>query len=367
MMPADQLPFLSHIEDLTLEPEIRDTICRTLDALAIPKGCLGQLHDLAKQICFIQHTARPRMERALVLVFAGDHGISNKGVSAFPKRATFENFRNMLAGRTVISAFAEAVGVPVWYVDAGIDGPRISDSAANGCRFIDARIGNGTADCSERPAMTRQQAMEGLTAGYQLAQEASKNADAIILGEMGIANTSIASLVSAAYLDLNLNSVIGRGSGLSDQGLMRKRAVLAQAFSRHSWNQLDKIDILAELSGHEVNALVGAVLGAAARKKLVLIDGFIVSVAALVAVKLMPACQHYLVPCTESAEFGYQEIAKHLSWNPLLRLGLRLGEGSGAALAWPIVRAAAMFPSAVFPVDQLGWLVDSSGNKGDGR
>lgn len=356
--------FSCEIEPLPApDSPVAHEIADFLGMRAIPRGCLGQLHEISKQLCLIQRTTKPVLEKGIALVFAGDHGISAKGVSAFPKQATIENFKNMLMGRTVISAFAQIVGLEVWYVDAGIDGSKVSSSLAKECRFIDARIGNGTDDCSERAAMTRQDAMEGLALGFRLAKEACKEADALVIGEMGIANSSIASLISAAFMGLDAEQVTGRGSGLSDHGLVNKRSVLAQALSRRTWTELGPIDILAELSGHEVNGLIGAILGGASAGKPVLVDGFIASAAALVAVAIQPTCRGYLIPCTESAEYGYKEIAKRLDFRPLLRLGLRLGEGSGAALAWPIVRSSAAYLNAVFSLDELGWLIKEMGQQ----
>ena len=357
------LPFLDRIEPLTSEdsPLGREVLCY-LDNLAIPRGCLGQLHETSKRLCLIQKCTRPVLKTGVALVFAGDHGISSKGVSAFPKQATFENFKNMLAGHIVISAFAKTVGLKVWYVDTGIDGPPVDQAIAKECRFVDARIANGTDDCSERAAMSVQQALDGLELGYKLAREACQQADAVVLGEMGIGNSSIASLVSAAILGVDVERISGRGSGLSDSGLHRKKQIIAQALSRRNWSELQPIEVLAELSGHEVNALVGAVLGSASAGKPVLVDGFIASAAALAAVVINPACQGYLIPCTESSEFGYNEIAKRLNFQPLLKLGLRLGEGSGAALAWPIVQAAASYLTAVLSLDELGWLIKAHGH-----
>jgi nicotinate-nucleotide--dimethylbenzimidazole phosphoribosyltransferase len=357
------LSFLKEIEPIAADDSpLGRQVSDYIGSLAIPGGCLGHLHELSKKLSLIQKCIRPTLNRGIALVFAGDHGITCKGVSAFPKQATLENFKNMLTGHTVISAFANTVGLDVWYIDAGIDGPRVDKRLATNCRFIDARVSNGTEDCSEKAAMSVQSALKGLELGYGIAREACQHADAVIFGEMGIGNSSVASLISAALLGLGASQMTGRGSGLSDEGLDRKRAILTQALARRKWGELEPLEVLAELGGHEINALVGAMLGTASSGKPVLVDGFITTAAALVAVTIEPNCRGYLIPCTESVEFGYKEIAKRLDLTPLLKLGLRLGEGTGAALAWPIVQASASYLRSVLTFDDLGWLIKKHGD-----
>ncbi len=304
-----------------------------IDGKTKPLGALGRIEALAAQIARAQQSLAPRLEHGRLILFAGDHGIAAEGVSAYPSEVTRQMVLNFLAGGAAANVFAREAGLPVAVVDCGLAGAPILDA-----RLIARRIGPGTANSRHGPAMTAAQCEAALALGRELSCEG--DLDALCLGEMGIGNTSAAALLAAKITGQPVAGFIGRGTGVDAAGLARKRSILEAAAARTA-PQLPPQEALAEYGGFEIAAMAGAMLGAAEARRLVLVDGFIASAAALVALTMAPAIRPNLVFAHRSAEQGHGALLAVLEAEPLLDLGLRLGEGSGALLAWPLMRAAA--------------------------
>jgi nicotinate-nucleotide--dimethylbenzimidazole phosphoribosyltransferase len=316
-----------------------------LDRLTKPPGSLGRLEALAVQLSGIRGTLVTRVEQPAIAVFAGDHGITARGVSPYPAEVTRQMVANFLAGGAAINVLASAAGAELVVVDVGIAGPRLSGRDASGAApvgFVDARVASGTRDFSRGPAMTPDEVGEAMVAGARIAADLATNGcDLLGLGEMGIGNTTASSAIVAALLALPAAAVTGAGTGLDATGVARKAGGIDRALARHRLGPDRPVDILARLGGLEIAALVGAILAASARGVPVVLDGFITGAAALVAARLAPDLPPRLIASHQSAEPGHRIVLETLRLDPLLELGMRLGEGSGAALAIPIVVAAA--------------------------
>jgi nicotinate-nucleotide--dimethylbenzimidazole phosphoribosyltransferase len=313
--------------------EFEAALSAKIDGKTKPLGALGRIEALAAQIARVQGSLTPRLEHGRLILFAADHGIAAEGVSAYPAAVTRQMVLNFLAGGAAANVFARQAGLAVAVVDCGVAGPPIEDA-----RLVARRIGPGTANARHGPAMTAAQCTAALDLGRELACEG--DFDALCLGEMGIGNTSAAALLASKVTGQPVSGFIGRGTGLDAAGLARKQAVLAEAAARTA-PRLPPAEALAEYGGFEIAAMAGAMLGAAEARRLVLVDGFIACAAALVALGMVPAIRANLVFAHRSAEQGHAALLAALEAEPLLDLGLRLGEGSGALLAWPLLRAAA--------------------------
>lgn len=314
---------------------IEDDLRRALDGKAKPLGSLGRIEALAVQLGLLQGTLRPRVEDPVVLVFAGDHGAVASGVSAYPSAVTAAMVRTYLAGRAAVNLFARQADARVLVVDAGV---AVELPAHPG--LVAAKIGWGTRDWSHGPAMTQDDAGACLRKAASIVDRlADGGCSVLALGEMGIGNTASAALLAHKVGGLPLGPLIGRGAGLDDAGLARKRAVAARGAAR-TLARLAPLDALAEYGGFEVAMLAGAILRAAERRVCVLVDGVIVTAASLLAHAIEPGCLAACVFAHRSAEPGHDAMLAHLGAVPLLDLGMRLGEGSGAALALPLLRAA---------------------------
>ncbi|MFM1989286.1 MAG: hypothetical protein RJA99_2243 [Pseudomonadota bacterium] len=307
-------------------------------AKTMPAGALGALQAVGTRLACSTGRDLPRIERVAMLVFAGDHGLAAEGVSAYPPEVTAQMVRNFAEGGAAISVLCRAHAIDLVVVDAGTRTPQPAGFAAHGARFVDARIAAGTANALHGPAMSAAQALDAIGRGAAIARDSG--ADAVALGEMGIGNSSSAALLAARLLGLPVDAVAGRGTGVDDDGLARKRAVLARVLDAHP-DAGTPLAALAAFGGFEIAMLAGAVIGCAARRVPVIVDGFIVTAAVLVAARLEPAVLGHCVFAHRSAEPGHARMLEALGASPLLDLGLRLGEGSGAALAVPTVRAAA--------------------------
>jgi nicotinate-nucleotide--dimethylbenzimidazole phosphoribosyltransferase len=307
-------------------------------AKTMPAGALGALQALGARLAASTGHEAPRMERVAMLVFAADHGLAAEGVSAYPPEVTAQMVRNFAEGGAAVSVLCRANAIDLVVIDAGARTPQAEGFAAHGARFVDARIGAGTANALHGPAMTEAQALAAIARGAAIACET--RADAVALGEMGIGNSSAAALLAARLLGLPIETVAGRGTGVDDAGLKHKRAVLARVLDTHP-DARTPLAALAAFGGFEIAMLAGAAIGCAARRVPVIVDGFIVTAAVLVAARLEPAVAGHCVFAHRSAEPGHARLLEALGAEPLLDLGLRLGEGSGAALAVPLVRAAA--------------------------
>ena len=315
--------------------------------LTMPAGALGRLLDLGRQLCAVQETLTPWAEPAAVVVLAADHGVAAAGVSAYPQEVTGQMLLNFLRGGAAINVLARRQGARVHVVDLGVkDPPALPPRSPPLALAGKTSAGPGTKNFLDGPAMTTEQADFACAVGRRLVRErlVPDGVKVVALGEMGIGNTTSASALTAALTGAAASEVAGRGTGLDDAGLRRKVAVLEQALARHFPGQhgpADPLDALRKVGGFEIAGMVGVVREAAARRLLVVLDGFISSVAGLLAVRLEPAVRGYLVAGHRSVEAGHRAVLAALDLVPLLDLGMRLGEGSGAALALNLVACAA--------------------------
>ena len=322
------LPEIADLHDTAL----RQRLQQRLDRKTKPTGSLGRIESLALQVGLIQQTEAPQWHSPQLLVFAGDHGLAARGVSAYPNDVTWQMVENFLAGGAAVSVLARQHGLALSVVDAGVNHtfpPRPG--------LIDRKIGFGTADALVGPAMSEAQCVQAIDAGRELVRSLPGNV--VLLGEMGIGNTSSAALLLARLGGEDLERCTGRGTGLDDAGLARKLNVLRAVLTRHR-EATTPLAVLAAMGGFEIAMLAGAALQAAAERRTVVVDGFIAGAGVLAAARLVPRVLGYCVLAHRSAEPGHAALIKHLGAEPLLDLGLRLGEASGAALAWPLLVSA---------------------------
>ena len=322
--------------------------CKPIDAQAVeqaqarqqqltkPAGSLGRLESVAVQLAGLQGQVKPALDQLWIAIFAGDHGVVAEGVSAFPQEVTGQMLLNFVSGGAAISVLARQLGACLEVVDLGTVTPSLN---LPGVRHLN--LGPGTANFVQGPAMTQVQGELALQAGRDSVQRAiAAGAQLFIGGEMGIGNTTAASALACALLDCPVVHLAGPGTGLNAAGVSHKAQVIERALALHGAQRSDALQTLFNLGGFEIAALVGAYLACAQEGVAVLVDGFICSVAALVAVRLNPACREWLLFGHRGAEPGHRHVLETLNAEPLLELGLRLGEGSGAALAVPLLRLA---------------------------
>ena len=318
------------------DPRVAEATQARLDDKTKPRRSLGRLEDLACQVAAIRGTPELAPPIKAIVVFGADHGVAAEGVSAFPQEVTRQMLLNFARGGAAINVLARQAGARVVVVDMGVvaglpDEPEIRAH----------RIGPGTRSFARGPAMTRNEAIAALEAGAAIAAElAAEGVTLLGAGEMGIANTTSASAIAAVLTGVSIEDVTGRGTGIDDAALAHKRAVIAQAIALNAPDAGDPLDVLAKLGGFELAGIAGLVLGAAAARVPVVIDGFICSTAALLAARLAPAAAGALIASHRSVEIGHRAVLAALGAEPLFDLELRLGEGSGAALAMPLVDAA---------------------------
>ena len=319
---------------MTGREEVAAAARAALDAKTKPRGSLGRLEDLAVRIAEIRGSPAPGQLRAAVVVAAGDHGVAAHGVSAYPPEVTAQMLANFAAGGAAVCVLARRAGADLHVFDLGVASPPVP-----GVR--DLRVGAGTADLTVGPAMTAEQLDRCLDAGASVAAElADQGIGIVALGEMGIGNTTSASALATALLDVDPLAVCGRGTGIDDDGLARKVAAVRSALIANQVDFGDGRSVLAALGGFEIAFLAGLAIAAAERRLVVLLDGFITGAAALAAERIRPGTRSSLIAAHRSPEPGHALILDRLGLEPLLDLGLRLGEGSGAALALPIVQAS---------------------------
>jgi nicotinate-nucleotide--dimethylbenzimidazole phosphoribosyltransferase len=332
------LPQLTDIRSLAFTQALQ----HKLDNKTKPLGSLGRLESLALQIGEILGTHSPTLQDPQMVVFAGDHGLTKRGVSAFPSDVSWQMVENFLAGGAAVSVFSKLNGIALTVVDCGVKHdflaglPLGSQRAGLQVRKA-AGAEQGTADSSEQAAMTPAQCQQALQHGMALVKELPGNA--LLLGEMGIGNTSAASLLLARLTGLDIEVCTGAGTGLDAAAVQRKTAVLREVLARHP-QATAPLDALAALGGFEIATMVGAVMQAALERRVVVVDGFIATSAVLVAHALQPLVLQRCVFAHRSGERGHEFMLQHLGVQALLDLGLRLGEGSGAALAWPLLQCA---------------------------
>ncbi|MGX9353825.1 nicotinate-nucleotide--dimethylbenzimidazole phosphoribosyltransferase [Roseobacteraceae bacterium S113] len=316
----------------TLDTDFTAALQTKIDTKTKPLGALGRVEALAAQVATLQGTLSPRMESCQLTIFAADHGLAREGVSAFPAEVTRQMVLNFAGGGAAANVFTRANGVDLQVVNAGVMG-----GAFDMAGVIDAPIGEGTASSLQGAAMTEAQLDTALAKGRELG--AAGQYDAMAFGEMGIGNTSAATLIAHRILGLPVGDLVGRGTGVDDAGLARKQEILEQVSARMP-GELSAREVLREFGGFEIAMIAGAMMAAAEAKRVVLVDGFIASSAALIAARMAPQTRAAMVFAHHSAEAGHGAILAGLDAQPLLHLGMRLGEGTGGALAWPLVKSA---------------------------
>ena len=304
--------------------------------LTKPQGSLGRLERLSIQVAGITGQPRPRIRHKVIVTMAGDHGVVAEGVSAFPQEVTPQMVHNFLHGGAAINVLARHVAARVVVVDMGV----AAELAAHP-ELVDKKIAAGTNNIASGPAMTRGQAEQAILNGASVVEaELEKGMDILGTGDMGIGNTTPSAAIAAAITGRAAAEIVGRGTGVDDAGLARKIAAVQRALAVNRPDSYDGLDVLAKVGGFEIGGLAGAMLAAAARRKPVVIDGFISTAAALIAVSLAPALRPYLIAAHRSQEKGHHIMLNWLGLEPALDLDLRLGEGTGAALAIGLVEAA---------------------------
>ena len=337
------LPQLADIADATLTAALQ----HTLDNKTKPLGSLGRIESVGLQIGQILGTTAPELQQPQMVVFAGDHGLTARGISAFPSDVTWQMVENLLAGGAAVSVLARQNGIALTVVDCGVKHDFLAGLPTGQDGGLAQRAGlqvrkaagaeQGTADSSAQAAMTVAQCQQALQHGIDLVQGLPGNA--LLLGEMGIGNTSAASLLLARLAGLDIAVCTGAGTGLDAPAVLRKTEVLREVLQRHA-DAKDPLVALAAFGGFEIATMVGAVLQAAHERRVVVVDGFIATSAVLVAHALQPLVLQRCVFAHRSGERGHEFMLQHLGVQALLDLGLRLGEGSGAALAWPLLQSA---------------------------
>ena len=319
-----------------LDRPARNTAEARQQQLTKPAGSLGQLEQLAIELAAMQGSQRPQVDRLWISIFAGDHGVVAEGVSAFPQAVTGQMLRNFVNGGAAISVLAKQLGATLEVIDLGT---ALLLEPLRGVRHL--HLGEGTQNFVQGPAMTAAQLLQALAAGQASVQRAGEAGSQLFIGgEMGIGNTTAATAMACLLLECPAQELVGPGTGLDRAGVAHKAKVIEAALALHRPAISEPIDILQRLGGFEIAALSGAYLACAQRGITALVDGFICSVAALMAVRMNPACRDWLLFAHSGAEPGHQWVLKALQAEPLLDLGLRLGEGSGAALAVPLLQLA---------------------------
>jgi nicotinate-nucleotide--dimethylbenzimidazole phosphoribosyltransferase len=319
----------------THDPLLASELTRAIDNKTKPLGSLGALETLARQIGLIQQTARVAIDKPAILVFAADHGVVAEGVSAYPQSVTWQMVDNFLSKGAAINVFARQNGCALQIIDAGVN-----HDFGRRAALMDCKVARGTANFAQQPAMTWAECAAALAHGMRIVGNLEGNV--IGFGEMGIGNTTAAAALMHKLTGVPVADCVGAGTGLSPEGVLRKQAVIEAAVALHG-EMSEPLDILATFGGFEIAMIVGAMLKAAERRMVLLIDGFIVSSALLVAARMQPAILDYCVFSHCSGEAGHARMLAHFNAKPLLNLGLRLGEGTGCALALPLLHAAVNF------------------------
>lgn len=319
------------IPDLT-DHAMSTRLQQMLDNKTKPLGALGRLEGIALQIGSILNTTQPHFEQPQALIFAADHGLAQQGVSAYPSDVTWQMVANMLAGGAAISVLTRQHGLALKLVDCGV-----AKALPAHPNLIDAKVAQGSSDASQQPAMTNTQMWQAIHAGREVVRSLPGNA--ILLGEMGIGNTSSAALILARLTDRPIEECAGAGTGVAGEALLRKRQVLHAVLARHALAQ-EPLEVLACMGGLEIATMVGAVLQAALERRVIVVDGFVCSAAVLVAARLQPHVLQRCIFSHQSHEQAHGMMLGSMGATALLQMDMRLGEGSGAALAWPLLESA---------------------------
>ncbi|MDO7907335.1 nicotinate-nucleotide--dimethylbenzimidazole phosphoribosyltransferase [Paenibacillus sp. JX-17] len=327
---------LQQIQEIQpLDQESMNQASAHLDQLTKPQGSLGKLESLAIQLAGITGTQAPLLERRSVIVMAADHGIASEGVSAYPAEVTPQMLLNMLHGGAAVNVLARQASAHVVCVDIGVNAdiehPRLHSRS----------IRKGTANMAEGPAMSRDEAVRAIRTGMEIAaDEVRRGTSLFVTGELGIGNTTASAALISALTGLPPARVVGRGTGLDDAGVHRKTEAIRRSLERNRCDATDPVGVLAAVGGLEIGGLAGVILGAALHQCPVMLDGFISAAAALLAVRLAPACAAYMIASHQSDEKGHAAVLEQLGLQPMLQLDMRLGEGTGGVLALHLVDAA---------------------------
>jgi nicotinate-nucleotide--dimethylbenzimidazole phosphoribosyltransferase len=321
-----------------------------LDRLAIPRGSLGRLMDLGRQYAAIRQNPMPTIQKKCIYTFAADHGVVEEGVSAFPRQVTREMVFNFMRGGAGINVLGRHAGAEVVVVDIGVD---FDFKPMDGLRLM--KVARGTRNMAQESAMTRDEALQAINVGISLAREAARDGvDIIGTGDMGIGNTTPSSAIIAAFARAAPSEVTSRGTGITDDALKCKISVIEKALSLHKPNPHDPLDVLAKVGGLEIAGICGLIIGAAAERIPVVVDGFISTAGAVVACEMNHFIQEYLFAAHLSVEKGHAIMLDRLDLQPLLDLGLRLGEGTGAALGIWLVEAGVKILTEMLTFDEAG-------------
>jgi len=332
-----------------LDNQSRSDFQSLIDNKTKPPGSLGRIEALALQLALIQGSGNPSIQRPAMLIFAGDHGVARRGVSPYPQSVTAQMVANFVAGGAAINAFSDTVGLILEIVNAGV-----ASDLPDAPVLINTPVGLSTRDFLEAPAMSDDEVRRAMALGAQrVAHHAALGTNTIGFGEMGIGNTSAAACLMSRYTGLPLEVCVGRGTGLDDEGLARKRTILSRALSHHV-QRTGALETLATFGGFEIAAMTGAFIAAASLGMAIVVDGFVVTSALLAAIAMVPTVRDYCIFAHVSDESGHQLMLDKLRAVPLLSLELRLGEGTGAALALPLLRAAAAFMTNMASFEAAG-------------
>jgi nicotinate-nucleotide--dimethylbenzimidazole phosphoribosyltransferase len=320
------------------DQQARSEALTRLQQLTMPSWALGRLMDLAMDMAGITGSMKPPAEQKVIVIMAGDHGVVAEGVSKYPQEVTCQMVRNFINGGAGINAIARTTRSKVVVVDLGVAGD-LSDLVESGL-VLSKRIGPGTRNIAQGPAMNREEAIRSIEAGIQVAFDLADSTDVFGTGEMGIGNTTPSSAITASFTRHSAAEVTGRGTGLDDTSFRHKISVIERSLQINQSHQGDPVDLLAKLGGFEIGGIAGLILGAASLRKPVVIDGFISTAGALIANGINPLAGDYMIAAHRSVEPGHLAALEHLGKIPLLDLDLRLGEGTGAALAMTLVEAS---------------------------
>ena len=334
-----------------LDQAAMDAARQRQNQLTKPAGSLGRLEELSVQLAGIQRKPLPAVKDKAIIVMAGDHGVVAEGVSAYPQEVTPQMVLNFLSGGAAINVLTRHVGARVVVVDMGM----ANDIPSADANLIRRRVGSGTANLAQGPAMSRAQAEESVQSGIEVAlAEISKGADILGTGDMGIGNTTPSAAIACALMKVSAEKIAGRGTGVDDDGLKRKISVIEKSLQVNQPDTNDGMDVLAKVGGFEIGGLAGVMLGAASKHVPVMVDGFISTAAAMIAVTLAPQCKDYLIAAHRSKENGHALMLEWLGMKPLLDLDLRLGEGTGAALGISMAEAACKILSEMATFGEAG-------------
>jgi len=323
--------------------------------LVMPSRALGRLHDISERLCAIQKTLKPSVNQKAILILAGDHGVANEGVSAYPQEVTGAMVQTFLRGGAGINAISRHVGAEVCVVDMGIIPELDPNSLDCGDQLMVRKIAPGTANLAKGPAMTHQDAEKSILTGFQLATDLfHQGIELLGTGDMGIANTTPSAAIGSVVTGISPENMVGRGTGVDDRGFSIKLDTVKKGIQINQPNALDGLDVLAKVGGFEIGGIAGCVLAAAFHSRPVVIDGFISTAGALIAYSLCPHVRDYIIAGHCSEETGHRNMLKYIGVEPILDLRMRLGEGTGGALAMSIMEGAVCVFNEVLTFEEAG-------------